>query len=510
MADKAFTFTKKINRRFPRSGGDPNSPVVRENFLSRDGRNHSMKGTQKAIDTTLTDIPRWTARYSSLEIGVTAPVTLIYTQDGKMWSVNDQTRVATERQVTFKKNSYPESWMFKKSSQTLLYLVDGENLYKYDGNLDFSFLKIKFTDSTGAPVNPIDIIEHRDRSFVISEDFLFISKNLEFDVFDDATDSIQIIVGSGKGKNRAVGKIEDNVYIFNTEGIFVVIGDLISAVAETFEIALVDERRIIAGRTLRKVEKALMFLADDYEIYSWDGNSSRLVSYEEKASIDVSTKRDFLDKAVAHYDSLNKYYMLSIVTKGNAEPNLEFFYDALEDKIDMVRGRNVSCYMSTDATIEEFYTQIGRSDIGAFMWANRTDSFDGVAIVKKLRSRDIPIIAIGINGRVTAIYPQFEPDMGLDLSIGYLIDGRQTGASTQPEGTILGANLKGETIRLGFINIVNQSQFSTRFRPKINFSRGETIAFQIEDSTLNTRLSLVSIGFDVARKGKKRGQGVGK
>jgi hypothetical protein len=147
-----------------------------------------------------------------------------------------------------------------------MFLVDGKYLWKHNGNNSNVWEKVKFEDNEGKAQNPIDVIEHKDRLIIINEKSLFISKNLDPEVFDDATDSIEIVVGSGKAKNLALGKIEDNLFILTTEGIYRLAGDTISAVAETFTVELAEEKRIISTRTACKVEKSIMYLGDDYEL----------------------------------------------------------------------------------------------------------------------------------------------------------------------------------------------------------------------------------------------------
>ena len=88
--DVFIKFNGKINRRSPRNEGKPEEPWLRENFISRDGKLTRVKGTQKAIDELLTSKPTWMGRYYSVETGVVAPKTFAYTQDGKIWLINDE------------------------------------------------------------------------------------------------------------------------------------------------------------------------------------------------------------------------------------------------------------------------------------------------------------------------------------------------------------------------------------------------------------------------------------
>ena len=504
MPDYYTKLNGDIDRRSPQNEGELSSPVLRENWLARDVILKKPRGTEKAITTTLDDIPRWLGRYYTVETGNVSPKSFTYTQDGQLWVIDDLAKTATSIKSNLNTNSYPKHALFKTSNQTYLFFIEGEGLYQYDGNNDNKFEQVTLTDSNGNSVKPIDVIEHLDRLWVISKTDLFVSKNLEPTNFSDASDSLQIIVGSGRGKNLRLAKLNDKLYILNTEGIFGVSGDVISALAATFEVRLVEERKIIAGGSLAKVQKALVFMAEDYEIWSFDGYQSQMLSYKFKLKDYVNPTREMLDKAVATY--YNNYYMLSFVEKGETEPKMEIWWDSLESKIDVVRGRNVSCYLEIDPAEENDYLQTGRSDTGSIMNTDRGYNFDGSAIISKLRTRDITPKK-GEMVRFTAFYPEISPTGNRDIGIAYLLDGR----SSNPSGANANwaQNLRGETITLGSISVGNQAQFTDRVQPKINYAKGESIAFYIEDSTLDLRADLSGIRMDFVSKGKSKGKAVG-
>ena len=496
-------FNGKIDRRSPQDEGDFSNPVLRWNWLARDGRLSKPPGHTAKI-TGLSSIPRWMTRYQTLESGANSPKTFVYTKDGTISLLNDQLSTFSTVYGLANPDAFPRSWLFKSVNQTYMFFVDGERLLSYDGNNANLFQIVNLVDSDGNSVRPIDVIEHKDRLCVISETSLFISKNLEPTVFDDATDSLEVIVGSGKGRNFAFGKIEDKLYIFNTEGIFVLDGDVISALASTFEVRLVEERRIIAQRSVAKVEKAIVFLADDYELWSWDGAETKMLSYELKLKDFVNKYPEQLKKATAIYH--NNYYKLSFVETGDPEPNTEIWWDAFEDKIDIVKGRHVSCYMKTDPTIETEYLQFGQSNANSIMQEGIGYDFNGTAIATRLRTRDITLEK-GRNVRITAFYPQFIPTGNRILTITYLLDGR----SSNPSGAnaSFGQNLQGEVITLGMINITNQAQASGRIRPKINYARGESIAFEILESTDGQKSDFLGMRIDYEPKEASKGVTIG-
>ena len=503
MADRDVKFTGKIDRRSPADEGKIEDPILRENWLARDGVLKKPPGNE-AVITDLPDKPRWIARYSTVESSVVSPKTFVYSEDGVISVLDDQLGTSSPVKTLLNTNAYPRSWIFKTGFQNVMYFVDGEFMYTHDGNNENQFEKVDFTDADGDSVEPIDIIEHKDRNFVLSKTKMFVSKNLAFSTFNDANDSLEIIIGSGKGINLAFGKLEDRLFIFTTEGIYVVEGDVISALAATFEVGLVEERNIIAGRSIAKVEKALVFMADDFEIWSWDGIQSQMLTYQLKLKDFVNTYRDKLDKCVAIYE--DNYYKFSFVQKGDSEPNTELWWDAFEDNSEIVQGRHVSCYMQTDSTIEAEYVEMGLSNANTIVRDKRGFNYNGTAIATRLRTRDLTLKK-GHNVRFTAFYPQFQPTGNRNLIINYLLDGRKS----NPDGAAAywSQNLRGETKGLGFIEITNQNQFSGRVRPKINYARGESIAFEIIDSTLDMRADFQGMGIDFTVKEKSKGSTIG-
>jgi len=507
MADAYWKFTGRIDRRNPRDEGDANDVVERENLLPRSGRNKKVPGTEKLFSNALSDRITWIGRYYTAESGITSPKSFAYTQDGKMWRLFDNGDAPVQANPVMNSDAYPKHWLFKTGQQTNLYVVDGLKLWRHDGNNDELFEDVGLVDSNDDSVLPIDVIEHKDRLLVISKKSLFVSKNLEPETFDDATDSLEVIIGSGKGENLAFAKIEEFLFIFNTEGIFVIEGDTISALSGTWRIRLVEQRNCVAGRSVHRVEKGVLFLSateDKIELWSFDGTNSKLLSFTEVLSDFVNTSRGMLDKAVAHY--VDNYYMVSVVAKGEATTNrLEFWWDAFEDKISFVRGRNVSCYMSADPTKEPPFSYVGRSDANFIMKVTDVHDFDGVAPVIRFRTKDIPIAKKGQNSRISTIYPEIEPTGERNIFFRYLLDGRLSNVGDNAQFNQI---LKGESLGLGFIAITNQSQFIDRTRPKINYARGTTIAFEIYDQTVGLDFSMKGIGLDIVPKGKKKGRKV--
>jgi len=504
MPDFTIKLNGKVDRRSPRDEGEADSPTLRENWLPRDGKLSKPPGHTAQV-TDLSDIPRWMGRYHTIETGATSPKTFVYTQDGTIHLLDDQLNTSSIVKQLLNQNASPRHWLFKTNKQTKMFLVDGITLFQYDGNNDNKFETVALLDADGNSVEPIDVIEHRDRLFVISKTNLFVSKNLEPEVFDDANDSIEIIVGSGKGTNLALGKIEDKLYIFNTEGIFILDGDVISALAATFEVRLVDERRIVAGGTATKVEKAILFLADDYEIWSWDGSNAQMLTFELILKDFVFKDTAVLSKANAIYH--DNYYKMSFVQGGEGtEPNIEVWWDAFENKPDIVKGRHVSCYMKTDATIETEYLQMGQSNANTIVEEGIGNNFDGTAISTRIRSRDLTP-KLGFNVRFIAFFPKFMPTGNRNIEIHYLLDGRLSNPT--PNDAVWTQNLRGEILSPIGLPIVNQGQFTDRIRPSIDYARGESIGFEIIEATDGLKADFVAMRVEYIVKHASKGVTIG-
>ena len=228
MADHFVKCTGDIDRRFPRDEGKPEDVYYRHNLLARDGVLRSPSGTELLASIPTGAIPTWFERYTSIETGVVSPKSFCYSQDGVIWRVDIVAGTLSQAKSGLNENAYPRSWQYKYGTQTFLFLVDGENLWKYDGNDSNIWEDVGLVDADDNPIYPIDVIEHKDRLCLLTKNVLKISANLEPTTFDSAVDSIEIVLGSGKGENIAFGKIDDNLFILNTEGIFVLIGDTIS------------------------------------------------------------------------------------------------------------------------------------------------------------------------------------------------------------------------------------------------------------------------------------------
>ena len=504
MSDLFVKFTGRINRRTPVGERDPSEPVERENWLCRDGVLSKPPGHESIVDD-LPNVPRWMGRYYPVDPTEIAPKTFVYTEDGQISYIDSSGQASDVCKTLIKQNAFPKHTLFKTGTQNKLYFVDGEYLYSHDGNEENQFDLVDLEDADGNSVEPIDLIEHKDRLLVISNTSLFISKRLYPEIFDDPTDSLEVIVGSGRGTNLALGKIEDRVYILNTEGIFVLEGDVISALATTFEVRLVDERKIISGRTAVTVEKAIVFLADDFELWSWDGYETKMLTYELKLKDYVNKNRDMLDKATAVYH--DNYYKMSFVETGSFEPDLEIWWDAVENIVALVRGRHVSCYLKIDPTIEEEYMEMGQSNEAKIVRDDRGYDFDGSAIITRLRSADI-VIKKGYTVRFLAFYPSFKPTGNRNIIIRYLLDGRLA-IPTGGTDTYWTQNLRGEVKTYGGISITNQNQATDRIRPLINYAKGESIAFEIVEETAGLRADLLGIGIDYLVKHKSKSATIG-
>jgi len=59
------------------------------------------------------------------------------------------------------------------------------------------------------------------------------------------------------------------------------------------------------------------------------------------------------------------------------------------------------------------------------------------------------------------------------------------------------------------IEVGNQAQATFRVRPKINYAKGESIAFEVNDSTTDLECDFMGMGIDFVAKQKKKGKTIG-
>ena len=227
------------------------------------------------------------------------------------------------------------------------------------------------------------------------------------------------------------------------------------------------------------------------------------LSHDEKLEDFVNPYPDMLKKAVGTYE--DNYYKLSFVENQYAYNNLEAWWCSLEEKIDFVRGRNVAAYLYVDPTKEKTYHKFCSSSSNTIMWGELGLNFGNLAIVSKLWTRDI-LIKKGRNVRISAIYPVIDPTGNTNIIFAYLLDGRMSGLDANARWT---QNFQGEVITLGTVTFKLQNEVTYRVRPKINYSRGTSITFYVEDSTKDAEFNLQGIGLDVIDKFKKKGRGIG-
>jgi hypothetical protein len=495
-----------IDARNPRDRGDLKRGDVffRENLYPRDGKLQCVGGIYGVITTALTGRPTWSARYHTVETGQVSPKTFCYTQDGKLWYIDEAQRTATEIETGLKKDAYPKHWLYKSQTQTFLYLVDGENLYKYDGNNDNNFEIVDIETADGDTINPIDVIEHLDRLCLISETTFYISKNLDPDTFDDSTDSLEVIVGSGKGKNINFGKIGDTLFIMNTEAKFKLIGDTISAQAITFDIEPIETfvNNITRGRTAVSAESAIYFLAQDLEVYRFNGLESTKVSHYAKLSDKINPYADYLDMAVGTHE--DNFYKLSFVETGYHRNGLEYWYDTVEERDTYVRGRDVACYMQTDPSVELPFQMVGRTTKHTLCYVNRGKDFDGTAIRRRLWTKDV-ILKKNYNCRILNVYIDMEATGPSNFDIYYILDGRRDPVRSFTQST------EGEYRDTQFpdIHILNQDHFTGRAQLRVNYAKGESISFYIDDSSQNADITIKGITIEFVIKELKKLSKVG-
>ena len=112
-----------------------------------------------------------------------------------------------------------------------------------------------------------------------------------------------------------------------------------------------------------------------------------------------------LKQCVSTYSDQDKYYKLSVVEIDKIAPNLEYWWDAYEDRIDFIKGRGVTAYAKGDPNIDLQTLYIASDKY--IMYENAGFNFNESPIPVQWRTRNI-VFSKGRNVRIVNFYPQVQ------------------------------------------------------------------------------------------------------
>ena len=241
-------------------------------------------------------------------------------------------------------------------------------MYSHDGNLSNNF-RIE----TAVTRNFVWMVSFLDRMFAFEEDSedLYFSANLVPTDFTNSTDAGLITIGAkGGSKIQAIAILNETLYIFKNDSIYVLQGRTPSEFTVR-EVA--TDIGLGARYSLVNVEGGLIGLMSDFELWSFQGDraSMKLLTYEVALGGDLTKdllpiiNRDRLSQVRAVYH--NFIYRLAFVEDGQIQAQMEYCLNRVNDTDFFTRGNNIGCYLKYSKSPDKNELVTGRSDIGFMM-----------------------------------------------------------------------------------------------------------------------------------------------
>jgi hypothetical protein len=146
----------------------------------------------------------------------------------------------------------------------------------------------------------------------------------------------------------------------------------------------------------------------------------------------------------------------------------------------------------------------GRADIGCLMWHGRDFNFDGTAISISMKTKDFVLIP-DRNVRFNYFWVMGSPQYGNTVTFRWYLNSRLTGSTSDS----VTQSLSGEVKAIAAMNFSTQSRFMDRITPPILYSKGNSIAFEIEDATKEANCNIYSISMEFEPGDKVRNNLIG-
>jgi hypothetical protein len=483
---------------------------TRENFIVEGVGNNKVNrkspGSKRITSSALTNKFTWLGRYYS---GSTAK-TFGYS-NGALYHVSPA-GATTSKVGSLEPTAYPHSEIMKVSGANIMYFVDGFNgMYSHDGNDDHSWKK-----ESSVTLNFVYIISHLDRMWGFTEDSedLYFSKNLVPTDFTDVDDSGTITIGAKRGKKiMAMALLNEVLYIFKEDSIWVLVGRTPSE----FQVREIHPFLGTSSRfSVQNVETAIMFLASDFEVYSFGGtfDSTKLISYNIALGGDLTShlpeiiNTNRVDQCYGAFH--NHFYRLSFVETTQTENKMEYLFNTVNQTDSFTRGNNVSCYVVLNTLPDKNLLYTGRSDTGHIMLqydGKNYDNDDSTSTMsykirtKSVRAQDEAVF----NVRWEKIWANIKVQGAQLLPINYYLDARNANSDARTENM----TTQGETKSVATITINSQESISSRAVLKRAGSIGQSISLEIDDSGRDIDIVFSSFVLDAIVKTKKRNEKVG-
>lgn len=504
--------TGRINRRdLPNEIADDQA-LIRENFIvigaGKAKRLKKHPGSDRLNATAVSTSPFvWGTRYYSK---ISDRHTFGFS-GGKIYFIDDNGN-SQSAQTGFSSIAYPCSTQFRVSEQDVLYFSEGisTGMYSYDGNTSYTFKK-----EVGVSLNFVGMLAHLDRNFAFEEDsdFLYFSKNLEPTNFTDSTDAGQIQIGPERGaKIQAIAILNETIYIFKTDSIWVLTGNTPSS----FSVQKVSPvLGVAARRSVQNTEAGIIFLGSDFEFYSFGGTieSIKLLSYDLAVGGDFTKdlvpiiNRDRMPQVSSVYH--NHIYRCSIVENGEVVNNLEYCFNTINETDFITRGNNVACYFVWNRLPDKQELLTGRADNGYIMYQYRGLNWDNddttstmpIKIQTKFIGSDGPY-----NMRCRRVWLNSGVLGASDILIQTLVDCRIAQSDATGDTFKTYGEYKGMT---NLLRTASQRAITSRNIPRHANAKGQNISFFIDENIRNRDLEFSSFQAEMLLKNRKKNHKVG-
>ena len=411
----------------------------------------------------------------------------------------------------FNVNAYPTFVEMQVSSAYMLYFMEGisTGMYSHDGNISNVFQQ-----ETAVTLNLVDAVAWIDRmvGFEENSEDLYLSKNLEPTNFTDSTDAVVITIGAKRGSKlqKVIVGADDNLYIFKTDSTWVLEGKTPSE----FRVREINPNLgLAARRSLKIVNEGMIGLMSDYEVYSFDGQNFKLLTYKVALSGDFTAdlnpiiNRDRMEQVASIYH--NFLYRMSFVEDGQTQNDMEYVFNTINETEFFTRGNKVASYLRYDRVPDKGELVTGRSDIGRLMKQYHGLNYDNQAsdatmsIKTKTKfnsangGKNFRVRKVWLNSGVLGARP---------IPIRTYLDARNaTSDSTSEDMTVYGEYKAPITL----MKISSQDALTSRQIPRHANAKGQSVAFELNETIPDFNMEFSSFECEIIGKEAKRNHRVG-
>lgn len=473
-----------------------------QNYICKDNRIKKIGGTVAYNNSVLANSIVWAKRsYHKLGDNTFVKRTLCFS-NGVLYSGDDVTGTLTSRQIGLSPESIMTDMTIQVSGNSILYIFTGEDRpYKYNGNGSYVWEKtVLDADITMGAV-------HLERGWYIHKNTSFLDYSIPTDNPEEIEDTI--IVGNDKDSvNMAMALGADEAfYVFKNNSIY----QLYGRTPSTFQVRLVTNKYGLAARKgICPVGSGFIFLNEfDKELYFFGGTEASIQSLTEKniklreiidltqdsiSNVRMVTHNDLFRFTFQHRESAGDYNNCELVYT-LSEPT----FDGLP-KWSLIKGSNVASYSVWNQQGDKNELVTGRSDTGKLMYHNQGWDFDGTAIETIARTGEVTL-SEDMVCKLLDIYVKFHPGSVSNKPLfRYYMNGRFTDRGEENQ------SMEGETRTVGIIKVQKSYLFNDSIAPLTEYSRGNSVSFEVYDNNLSNEMELYSISFQIRKLYKIRNQ----